>query len=137
MSEITIGCFAVYLKFPVVVNPSIFERTKHTVSINISPIWRRTAIVNGDSVVPEVNVGQRLYSCSPVIKTLGCALCTLECARKMIRPLDEEDTLRVNKRGGVKKTTNCYFKPPDVPPPTTKPRMSFSMFLSNIVISLL
>ena len=46
----------------------------------------------------------------------------------MIRPTDEEDTPRVNKTRGAKKKTNCYSKPPDVPPPTKKPRMSFTMF---------
>ena len=45
----------------VVVNPSNFARTKHVVSINLPPIWRPTTIANGDSVVPEVNIGQRLY----------------------------------------------------------------------------
>jgi len=44
------------------------------------------------------------------------------------RPSDEEDTLRVNKRRGAKKKTNCYFKPPDVPPAPKKLRMRFSMF---------
>ena len=46
----------------------------------------------------------------------------------MICPSDEVDTLRVNKMRGAKKKYNCYSKPPDVPPPTKKPRMSFTMF---------
>ena len=46
----------------------------------------------------------------------------------MIRPSDEEETLRVNKRRGAKKKTNCYFKPTDVPPAPKKPRMRFNMF---------
>lgn len=46
----------------------------------------------------------------------------------MIRASDEEDTLRVSKRRGAKKKTNCYFKPPNVPPPAKNSRMLFSMF---------
>tara|TARA_B100001142_G_C13928043_1_gene498170 strand:+ start:228 stop:392 length:165 start_codon:yes stop_codon:yes gene_type:complete len=45
----------------------------------------------------------------------------------MFRPSDEEETLRVNKRRGAKKKTNCYFKPTDVPPAPKKPRMSFNI----------